>query len=411
MLKKESAAENTLLCLDIGTSQVKACVFRETDEKLELKGFSSVAQGAGDIRGGAIINLEQTIANVQESVKKAENIAKISPRDLVIGLSGEMVKGMTVTLQFVRNKPKNEIDSQELKTIIYELQWQAFDIIRKQISDEMSLAEIELKLINASVVNISIDNEGLEDPIGATGKVVELEIFNCFAPIYHFGQIQNIAVELFHHELKGVFLQSYAVCHSLSLKNPLESAVVIDIGAGTTDACVLSDGRILGNRSFAFGGNTLTKRISYELSTAFEEAESIKLSYSDDNLDRQSYKVIQDTLADDLDIWTSSLEFSLNELPIKKLPQKFLLCGQASQLPEFTEFLESHDWKHHFPMDGPVEVRQLDYADILIGEIDSDEFDREYLPLMAVANTANDLLYNNSLVEEILNSIIADKGV
>ena len=83
----------------------------------------------------------------------------------------------------------------------------------------------------------------------------------------------------------------------------------------------------------------------------------------------------------------------------------------ASQLREFTEALLFHDWKHSFPLDEEVHVRALDYADILLGEIDADHFDLEYLPLIAVANTANDLLYNNSLVEEILNTVIADKSV
>src|SRR5690606_2011879 len=201
------------------------------------------------------------------------------------------------------------------------------------------------------------------------------------------------------------------VAHSLALKNSLESAIVIDIGAGTTDVCVMVDGKIIGNRSFAFGGNSLTKRISYELSTSFPEAESIKLSYCEDELEKKSIKIIADALHSDMDIWISSLDFCMKELPIRRLPHKILLSGKASRMKEFTEVLLHHDWQHHFPTDGEkVEVRQLTYADIFEGEND-EKFDREFLPLLAVANTAYDLLYNNSSVEAILNGIIADKGV
>lgn len=411
ILGRKVADEKSLLCLDIGTAFIRASVFQQVNEQLELKGYGTVAQQTGNIQGGSIINLAQTIANVQEAVKKAENMARLSPKNVVVGVSGELVKGTTVNLQYLRDKPEKKIDGQELKSIIYELQWQAFDLIRKQISEEMCVPEIDLKLVNASIVSIRVDDAVVQDPRGISGAKVEMEIFNCFAPLQHFGHIQTIAVELPFHELKGVFIQSFGVAHSLALKNSLESAIVIDIGAGTTDVCVMVDGKIIGNRSFAFGGNSLTKRISYELSTSFPEAESIKLSYSEDELEKKSIKIIADALHSDMDIWISSLDFCMKELPIRRLPHKILLCGKASRMKEFTEVLLHHDWQHHFPTDGEkVEVRQLTYADIFEGEND-EKFDREFLPLLAVANTAYDLLYNNSSVEAILNGIIADKGV
>jgi len=121
--------------------------------------------------------------------------------------------------------------------------------------------------------------------------------------------------------------------------------------------------------------------------------------------------VIGEALQSDMDIWMTSLDFCLKELPIKRLPHKILLCGKVSRMKGFTEFLLHHDWEHHFPTEGePIEVRQLKYSDIFEGE-DDEKFDDEFLPLLAVADTAYDLLYNNSSVEAILNAIIADKGV
>lgn len=408
MLSKKKNEQRSLLCIDIGSSSVKACVFAEEDDALTLKGQSHVAQFPHTLQGGSIINLNQAIRSVQDAVRKAENMAKISPKEMVLGVSGELVKGVTMTLDYERDKPGKRLDAQELKTIIYELQWQAFDQIRRQISDEMSIPEMELKLINASIISIRVDGEVLHDPRGSTGEKVTIEIFNCFAPLQHFGQLQSIAVELPYHELKGVFIQSFAVCHSLSLQNTLESAMVIDIGAGTTDVCVLIDGHIVGNRSFSLGGNSLTKRISHELSTSFDEAESIKLGYCKEELDKRSQKVVEEAIQPDIEIWISSLEFCLKELPIKKLPQKILICGNSSLLPEFQEALEEHDWSDHFPFDGKMQVRHLDYADILSGDSHADSFEPDYLPLIAVGYTAYDLLYTNASIEGILSSVIAD---
>lgn len=396
----------SLLCVDIGTSSIKSCVFKEEEEQFTLKGQAHVGQAPENIQSGTIIQLSQVINAVQECVKRSENMARISPQHLVFGVSGELVKGQTISLEYERNNPQERIDAQELKTIIYQLQWQAFEEIRHAISDEMSIPEMDLKLMNASIISIKVDGEDVQDPRGHTGESVQMEIFNCFAPLQHYGQLQSLAVELPLHELKGVFIQSFAVCHALSLKNALESAMVIDIGAGTTDVCVMSSGKIIGNRSFGLGGNSLTKRISYELSTSFQEAESIKMGYCAQSLEKRSQSVIEEALEPDIDIWLSSLEFSLNELPIKKLPEKILLCGKASEMKEFQVALEKHDWPAHFPMEKPIQVRQLRYGDILTGDVEEEDFELEYLPLIAVAYTAHDLLYNNSSVEGILNAVL-----
>lgn len=411
MLGRKKTDEQSLLCIDIGASSIRATVFQKAEGQLDLKGSSYVPQEYGNIQQGAIINVAQTIAHVQEAVKKAENMAKRSPRDVIIGVSGELVKGLTVTLQYFRAHPEKRIDAQELKTIIHELEWQAFDLVRRDLSDEMCIPEMELKLINAAIVSVRVDNQLVSDPRGITGEVVEMDIFNSFAPVQHFGQIQNIAIELPYHQLKGVFIQSFALCHSLGLKNALESAIVIDIGAGTTDVGVIIDGRVAGTRSFSLGGNTMTKRVSYELSTSFDQAEAIKLSYCRDDLEKKSMKVIHDALQADVDIWINSLDFCLKELVMKKLPNKILLCGRASHMKEIHDALSHHDWEHHFPVSGKMEIRSLKVGDIFPEETDDANYDLDYLPLLAVANTAYDLLYAHKSIEDILSGIIADRGL
>ncbi|MDP3976164.1 MAG: cell division FtsA domain-containing protein [bacterium] len=401
-----------LLCVDIGTHSIKACIFEENEDCLSLKGLQSIPQQFGNIQGGTIVDISQTSDNIKAAVKEVETKAKVSPRQMVIGVSGKMIKGMSVTLDYLRSHPEKEIAAQELKTIIYELQWKAFELIRSELAEEMGMPALELKLINASIISVRVDDVQVKNPKGLRGEKVSIDIFNCFSPLQHFGQIQSLAVELSYHELKGVFNQSFAVCHSLLLKNALESAIVIDIGAGTTDICVISNGKLIGNRSFSMAGNSLSKRISYELSTSFEDAEAVKLSYSANSLEKQSQNAIREALQSDIDIWISSLEFSLKELPMQKLPSKLLLCGKSHLLPEFQRALKAYDWGQHFPVeDEEIAIRPLDYSDILEGDFDAEHFDPQYLPLLAVANTAFDLLYHNPELDTILNTIIADKGL
>lgn len=411
MLGRNKEAAQSLLCLDLGTSSIRAGVFQEENGVFQLKGVGKVDLPYGLFQSGLMIHLAQVISCVQEAVKKAENMARLAPKELVIGLSTDLVQALSVHLQFLRTKPDRPIDDQELKSMLYELEWEAFDMAKRSLSDEMCLPEMDLRMLNASVLNLLMDGQRIDDPRGRTGKILEAELFHCFSSVQYFGQIQSIAVELPFHQLKGVFMLSFSLCHGFLQKNPEESALIIDIGSGTTDLGLIIDGKIIGTKSFAMGGSSFTKRISHELGTSFDEAESIKMNYGLGELEKKSHRVIQDALALDLDLWISSIIFSLKELAFKKLPNTIFLCGKGSLLPEFESALSSFHWEHQFPFQGSLEVKQLEYADIFSHELDTERFEKEYLPLMAVALSAKDLLYGNSVIEGILNTIIADKRI
>ncbi|GEM_PF-5224512 len=402
--------DESLLCIDLGTSSVKSCVFlRRSDGSLDLRGYHSLVQERGNLQGGAVIQLARTIRCVQECVKKAENMARISPQQLVLGVSGEVVRGMSSSLSFERPRAEKPIEDQEQKTIIYELAWQAFDVARKTLADELSIEESDLKLLNTSIVKAGIDGKSCSELLGETGKKVDLDIFTCFSPLQHFGHLHTITAELGIRTLLGVFINSFAITSSLLRQKNIREALVIDVGGGTTNIGVIMDGKIIGTRSFALGGDTFTKRISHELSTSFEEAEDIKISYSQGSLEKKSNKVIEEALSSDLEIFLSSLLFSLKEFQVKKIPNKIFLCGEGSELMHLDRLLTSHPWTKHFPCDGEMQVAHLDYQDILPHESLSNAFEKSYLPIVGVAATAYDLLLSHNSFEEILKGVMGDK--
>ncbi len=404
--------DESLLCIDLGTSSVKSCVFlRRPNSSLELLGYHELAQERGNLQGGAVVQLARTIRAVQECVKKAENMARISPQQLVLGVSGEVVRGMSSSLSFQRPRAEKPIEDQEQKTIIYELAWQAFDLARRTLADELSIEESDLKLLNTSIVKARIDGKSCGELLGETGKKVDLDIFTCFSPLQHFGHLHTITAELGIRTLLGVFINSFAVTSSLLRQKNIQEAFVIDVGGGTTNIGVIMDGKIIGTRSFALGGDTFTKRISHELSTSFEEAEDIKISYSNGSLEKKSNKVIEEALSSDLEIFLGSLLFSLKEFQIKKIPNKIFLCGGGSQLLQLDQLLMNQPWTKHFPCDGEMKVVHLDYQDILPHESLPNAFEKSYLPIVGVATTAYDLLLSNNSFEEILKGVMGDKAM
>jgi cell division protein FtsA len=397
---------DAILALDVGTASVKAGVLAEQEnEDLDLRGVGTAEQQFGNIQNGSIVDLARVVENVQLAIRQAENSARIHPRKLVIGISGELVKGLTRRLSYPpRDHADRRIDSSEIKTLLHELQWEAYDSIRRELGEDLSVSTTDLRLVNASVVGMRVDGEPVLDLRGQTGKVVELDIYNSFAPTVHFGNLQAIAAELPAYHLRGIFVHSFALSYSLMHLKEESDFLLIDVGAGTTDIAVMSDGQLHGTKSFAIGGNTFTKRLAFDLGISPHEAETVKLKYSVDELDKRSVKLVRDVLETDMETWLMGLQFALQEMKLLKLPEKIYLCGRSSLLPEVTQFLTMTNWYENFPHEISPKVRHLDFTDFLHSK---HQEGIDYLPAFSIAHTAYSLLNQNSFMEKALENIIA----
>jgi cell division protein FtsA len=246
----------------------------------------------------------------------------------------------------------------ELKHIIQKVQWKAFDEIRNQMSFDTGYNELDVKLVNASIVDTSIDGYRVSNPIGFQGKVVKITLFNSFSPLIYFGAIQTIAAEI-DKEIMALASMPYALSTSLFEEEKQKlSAIFIDVGAGSTDIGVVRDGVVVGTRMFTIGGRTFSKRLSKSLNISYYDAEQIKLSYSNDKLERQSNRIVRESLKNDVDVWLSGVVLSLDYFRSEgeTLPSKILLSGGASSLPEIKEALETREWVKSLPFDKKPQI-------------------------------------------------------
>jgi len=274
------------LALDVGTAFIKALIFSIDlkEQKGEVVGVGRQRQKLGDMDAGAVTDIAGVVASCEKAIREAEKQAKLRPDQVILGIAGELVKGTTTTVHYERTKPQIKIDLSELKSIIQKVQWKAFDNVRKQLAYETGQKEIDIKLINAAIVDVKIDGYRVTNPLGFQGKDVSISIFNAYAPLVHLGALQTIAEEL-DMDLLSIAAEPYAVARCMGIEDALEfSAIFIDIGGGTSDIAVVRNGGIEGCKMFALGGRAFTKRVSNELGISFAEAEELKIKYSNDLL-------------------------------------------------------------------------------------------------------------------------------
>ena len=88
---------------------------------------------------------------------------------------------------------------------------------------------------------------------------------------------------------------------------------------------------------------------------SFQQAEEVKLKYSQGEVGKIVKKKITETFKKDLAIWTGGLSLILEEFAQNSsLPSNILLCGGGSFLPGIKKALENFDWAARLPLEGGI---------------------------------------------------------
>jgi len=393
-----------IVSMDIGTEYAKALIGEVKNGKVEIIGVGKQRQKLTDMSSGAVTDISGVVENCDIALKRAEDMAGVVAKDAVVGIAGELVKGGTTAVSYRRAKPHVQIDMSELKTILDRIQRQAFDKVKKELSWETGSSELEVKLVNAAVVDVYIDGYRVTNPIGFQGTDVTIQVFNAFAPMVHLGALQTVAANL-DLNLINIAAEPFAVAKSVGMEDSNEfSAIFIDIGGGTSDIAVVNNGGVQGTKMFAIGGRSFTKRIASALVCSFEEAEKLKLDHSAKKLSEKKEKEVAEALERDVDVWLSGVELSLSEFEnLEHLPPRILLCGGGSKLPEIERVLTSTTWYKELPFARRPKVDFVDPKDVnrvidKTGELNSPQ---DITP-MGLANLGLDIIDTGGLTENVL---------
>lgn len=352
--KTQNAAGNDhIVALDIGTEFVKALIGRVNSEgNIDIIGVGRRHQGLSDMQAGAISDIAAVVENCDHALSEAESQAGVSVRQAVIGIAGELVKGTTTTIRVARKTPDKTIDTEEMEKIIRLVQKRAEDTAKEQLAWEMGGKEVAIRLVNSALVNLEIDGYPVTNPIGFQGKDVVVQLYTAFAPMIHIGALEKTAQEL-DLDLLAVAAEPFAVARAVigDRQNQNLSAILMDVGGGTTDIAVIDDGGVQGTKMFGIGGRAYTRAIERDLGIDFDQAETLKLAFNSSQLPPQKRPVVESALNKTADVWISGIELALAEFTkLDNLPHRMFLCGGGASLGMLMERLEGAEWYKNLPL-------------------------------------------------------------
>lgn len=352
--RSRKRSDQYLVGLDIGTEFVKALIGKVSKDNpgvVEIIGVGRAHQKLTDMQAGAIADIAAVVENCDKALTDAEEQAGVSARTAIIGIAGELVKGTTTTVKVTRKESTKAIDIEEMEKIISLVQDRAEKRAKQQLAWELGGKNVDVRLVNSALVSIEIDSYPVNNPIGFQGRDVMVQLYTAYAPLIHIAALEKTAQEL-DLDLLAVAAEPFAVSRAVIGNEASQSlsAILMDVGGGTTDIAVVNDGGVQGTKMFGIGGRAYTRAVERELGVSFDEAEKIKLSLSTNKILPHQRPIVESAVEKTADTWVSGIELALTEFDkLDHLPHRMFLCGGGSSLDMLIDKLEQTDWYKTLP--------------------------------------------------------------
>lgn len=407
--KSQNKIDNDyVVALDIGTEFVKALIAKQSDDTLEIVGVGRARQDLSDMHSGAIADISGVVRNCEEALSEAEDQAGLQVRRVVIGIAGELVKGVTNTIRYRRPQPDRPLDTNEMEFIIEKVQERAQGKAQRQIALETGNDEVEVKLVNSALVSIHIDGYKVSNPIGFQGRDVAVQIYTAFAPMVHIGALERVADEL-ALELVAVAAEPFAVSRAVlgTDASSTFTAILADVGGGTTDIAVVNDGGVEGTKMFGIGGRSFTRTIASEMDLSYADAEKLKVNIDSSQIKPAIAKQANAAIDKTLEVWISGVELALAEFDaVDHLPNRILLCGGGASLSELVTALAERDWYKDLPFTKRPTVQRIVPSEVIgITDATGAANDHTFITAMGLLRVGYDTMIGSTSTDTIKDKL------
>ncbi len=248
--------------LDIGTTKICTVVGEIEDGQVNIIGLGT--HPSKGLRKGVVINIESTVQSIKKAVEEAELMADCHITSVYAGIAGGHIKGINSHgVIAIKNK---EIGHNDVKRVI----------------DAASAVAIPMDREVIHIIPqefIVDDQDGIKDPVGMSGVRLEGRVHIVTGAITSAQNIIKCANRA-GLDVDDIVLEQLGSSEAVLTPEEKELGVaIIDIGGGTTDLVIFSNGSIKHTAVFSLAGNHITSDISMGLRTPIEEAEKIKIRY------------------------------------------------------------------------------------------------------------------------------------
>jgi cell division protein FtsA len=250
--------------LDIGTSKVVAIVGEVgADGDMEVVGIGS-HQSRG-LKKGVVVNIESTVQSIQRAVEEAELMAGCQIHSVYAGIAGSHIRSLN-SHGIVAIKDR-EVFPHDVERVIDAAQAVAIPA--------------DQKVLHILPQEYVIDaQEGIKEPLGMSGVRLEAKVHLVTCAVNAAQNIEK-CIRRCGLDVEDIILEQLASSHAVLTEDEKELGVcLVDIGGGTTDIAIFTEGAIRHTGVIPIAGDQVTNDIAMALRTPTQYAEEIKIKYA-----------------------------------------------------------------------------------------------------------------------------------
>jgi cell division protein FtsA len=250
--------------LDIGTSKVVAIVGEINPEgRLEIIGLGS--HGSKGLKKGVVVNIESTVQSIQRAIEEAELMAGCQIQSVYAGIAGSHIRSMgSHGIVAIRDR---EVFQPDIDRVIDAAQAVAIPA--------------DQKILHILPQEFVIDTqEGVKEPLGMSGVRLEAKVHLVTCAVNAAQNIEK-CIKQCGLGVDDIILEQLASSYSVLTEDEKDLGVcMVDIGGGTSDIAIYTEGAIKHTAVIPIAGDQVTNDIAMALRTPTQNAEEIKIKYA-----------------------------------------------------------------------------------------------------------------------------------
>ena len=250
--------------IDMGTTKVSAILGERKGDGVRVIGIGN-APSEG-LKQGVVVDIERATRSVQKAVGEAERMAGVVLKTYNVGVAGEHIRSMNSRGVVGIPSADHEISRD--------------DVDRTLTAGRSFALPADREILHTLPQQYIVDDQGgIQEPCGMYGSRLEARVHVVTASRH---ALDNIAKTLDNSRLEigELVLEALASSHAVLTEDEKEiGAMLVDIGGGTTDVVIYSDGGVIASGVIGIGGNNVTADVAYGLRTAMKSAEEIKIKH------------------------------------------------------------------------------------------------------------------------------------
>jgi cell division protein FtsA len=255
-----------IVAIDIGSSNVRT-VIAEYVSDMELPRVIGVGLApSGGMRKGVIVNTEEAVKSINESLEKSERMAGVTVKEAAVSVGGAEVSFQNSKGVIAVGRADGEVTEDDLERAIKETQNLAVPLNREIVHIVPKAYRLD-------------DQDNIKDPLGMKGVRLELDALVIEVSSPHIKSLTK-CIEQAGVEVTDLILEPLASAKAILNNKQKELGVaILDIGGATTSLAVFEEGELLHVAILPVGSAHVTNDIAIGLRTSIEVAEKIKLEY------------------------------------------------------------------------------------------------------------------------------------